>query len=330
MDNTVVANTTVALGGDITSWLNSLTIPTHDGYEFDKWVITAGYIYSVNDNATVYIMYRTAGGGQGGDPSGDPSGDTPTVRTYVDGDICIQMDNLQGEISGQTQVQVYFSKELNTVSYDSFDVYEIGEGYGTKADATVSANIITFAADEFSVHEFYSFRFVDADGKQLGQSLWDDGLYVTKIKLTFSDNSYKVYEAEKSGGDTPKVITYVNGDGDITVDAIHSGWDFTGSAQIAIQMSKTFDSVEYTSYDIREFNTADSENGTKTDAAISGDIITFTDEKIDTHNYYRIGLFDSSGNRVGQTAWDAGFKPIKITVTVDGTNHEYDIVSNWH
>lgn len=204
MDNTVVANTTVALGGDITSWLNSLIIPTHDGYEFDKWVITAGYIYSVNDNATVYIMYRTAGGGQGGSSGNNPS------------------------------------------------------------------------------------------------------------------------------GDTPKVITYVNGDGDITVDAIHSGWDFTGSAQIAIQMSKTFDSVEYESYDIREFNTADSENRDKTDAAISGDIITFTDEKIDTHNYYRIGLFDSSGNRVGQTAWDAGFKPIKITVTVDGTNHEYDIVSNWH
>jgi hypothetical protein len=199
MDNTVVANTTVARGGDITSWLNSLTIPTHDGYEFDKWVITAGYIYSVNDNATVYIMYRTAGGGQGGDPGGDPSGDTPTVRTYVngDGDICIQMDNLQGEISGQTQVQVSFSKSLNTVGYSSFDVYEFGEGQGTKADATASANIITFADDECSVHEFYRFGFVDADGNKIGQTLWDDGLYVTKIKFTFSDNSYKEYEATK-------------------------------------------------------------------------------------------------------------------------------------
>ena len=194
IDSSTVATTTVPLGADITSWLNSLTVPIHEGYKFSGWEITAGYIYNVTDNATVYIRYTESDGGTG----------------------------------------------------------------------------------------------------------------------------------------TQAILTYVNGDGDITVDAIHSGWDFTGSAQIAIQMSKTFDSVEYASYDIREFNTADSENRDKTDAAISGDIITFTDEKIDTHNYYRIGLFDSSGNRVGQTAWDAGFKPIKITVTVDGTNHEYDIVSNWH
>ena len=192
IDSSTVATTTVSINSDITSWLNSLTVPTHNGYEFDRWEITAGYITNVTDNATVYIRYRQSGGG--------------TV--------------------------------------------------------------------------------------------------------------------------TQSISTYVNGDGDIAVDTFRSGWDFTGSAQIAIQMSKTFDSVEYESYDIMEFNTADNEEGLKSDAAISGDTITFTDEKIETHHFYRIGLFNNSGNRVGQTAWDAGFKPIKITVTVDGTNHEYDIVSH--
>ena len=192
IDSSTVATTTVPINSDITSWLNSLTVPTHDGYEFDSWEITAGYITNVTDNATVYIRYTESGGGTG----------------------------------------------------------------------------------------------------------------------------------------TQEISTYVNGDGDISVNTTNSGWDFTGSATIAIQMSKTFDSVEYESYDAFEFDTADGENGAKTDAVISGDTITFTDEKIETHNFYRIGLFNASGDRVGQAAWDAGFKPIKITVTVDGTNHEYDIVSN--
>lgn len=192
INGSTVATTTVPINSDITSWLNSLTVPTHDGYVFDRWEITAGYITNVTDNATVYIRYTEPGGGT----------------------------------------------------------------------------------------------------------------------------------------ETQSISTYVNGDGDIVVDTFRSGWDFTGSATIAIQMSKTFDSVVYESYDIYEFNTADGENGAKTDATISGDTITFTDEKIETHNFYRIGLFNNSGNRVGQTAWDAGFKPIKLRVTVDGINHDYDVVSN--
>ena len=150
--------------------------------------------------------------------------------------------------------------------------------------------------------------------------------YITNV----TDNAtvYIRYTASGGGTETQSISTYVNGDGDISINAANGGLDFTGSATIAIQMSKPFDSVEYDSYDIMEFSTADGENGAKTDAVISGDTITFTDEKIETHNFYRIGLFGASGDRVGQAAWDAGFKPIKITVTVDGTNHEYDIVSN--
>lgn len=191
-NNYVVATTTVDKGSDITSWLNDLGKPTHDGYTFSSYEITAGSINNVTEDATVYLRYTVSDGGTG----------------------------------------------------------------------------------------------------------------------------------------TQSIYAGINGDGDIAVNAINSGWGFTGSATVAIQMSKTFDSVEYEFYDIMEFSTADGENGAKTDAVISGDTITFTDEKIETHNFYRIGLFDASGDRVGQTAWDAGFKPIKITVTVDGTAHEYDITSN--
>lgn len=190
-NNYAVATTTVDKGSDITSWLDGLGKPTHDGYEFSSYEITAGSITNVTEDATVYLRYTVSGGG-----------------------------------SGTT-----------------------------------------------------SFR------------------------------------------------SSVNGDGDICVTASNGEWGFTGSATVAIKMSKAFDSVEYDTFDIMEFNNDEGEQGAKVDAAISGDTIKFTDDNISTHSFYRIGLFLNS-QRVGQTAWDAGFKPIKITITVDGTHHEYDVTSN--
>lgn len=191
IDNSVVATTTVPINSDITSWLNSLTIPTHDGYKFSGWEITAGYITSVNDNATVYIKYTE-----------DSGGGTQTVKTYVngDGDICVNIENLADEISGSATVQVYFSKALNTVTYKSFDVMEFDTGSsesGQKADANMSSNIVTFTDEDCSTHRWYRVGFYDESGNRLGQSLWDDGLYITIIKFTFSDNTYKVYDVTK-------------------------------------------------------------------------------------------------------------------------------------
>ena len=190
IDSSTVATTTVPINSDITSWLNSLTIPTHDGYEFDNWEITAGYITNVTDNATVYIRYRQSGGG------------TQSVRTYVngDGDICVNIENLADEISGSATVQVYFSKALNTITYGSFDVMEFGTGSsesGQKTDANISSNIVTFTDEDCSTHRWYRVGFYDESGNRIGQSLWDDGLYITRIKFTFSDNNYKVYDVTK-------------------------------------------------------------------------------------------------------------------------------------
>ncbi len=169
--------------------MNSLTIPTHNRYEFSGWEITAGYITSVNGDATVYIKYIESGGETG----------EQTVTTYVngDGDICVQISNLADEISGEAGVQIYFSKALNTVSYDSYDVYEFGSGSGVKTDAHISSNIVSFTDEDCSTHDMYRIGFTDADGNKLGQSLWDDGLYITRIKFTISDGTYKVYSVTK-------------------------------------------------------------------------------------------------------------------------------------
>ena len=188
VDNSVVASTTVSLGADITSWLNSLAIPTHDGYVFSGWEITAGYINNVTDNATVYIKYTY-----------DSGGGTQEIKTYVngDGDICVQISNLQDEISGQAYVSLYFSKALNTVSYESYDVYEFGSDGGVKTDTNIDSNIVTFSDEDCSTHDYYRVGFYDASGNRLGQSLWDEGLYITRIKFTLSDYTEKVYTATK-------------------------------------------------------------------------------------------------------------------------------------
>lgn len=61
-NNSVIATTTVDKGSDITSWLNSLDRPTHDGYTFSGHEITAGSTTNVTEDATVYLRYTVSGG----------------------------------------------------------------------------------------------------------------------------------------------------------------------------------------------------------------------------------------------------------------------------
>lgn len=170
--------------------MNSLTVPTHEGYKFSGWEITAGYITSVTDNATVYIKYTEDSGGGTGEQ---------TVQTYVngDGDICVQISNLQDEISGRAYIALSFSKALDTVSYESFDVFEFGSGAGAKTDANIDSKIISFTDEDCSSHDFYRIGFYDENGNRLGQKLWDEGLYITSIKFVLSDYTEKVYTATK-------------------------------------------------------------------------------------------------------------------------------------
>lgn len=191
-NNYVVATTTVDKGSDITSWLDGLGKPTHDGYTFSSYEITAGSINNVTEDATVYLRYTVSGGGTG----------EQTVKTYVngDGDICVNIENLADEISGSATVQVYFSKALNTVTYKSFDVMEFSTGSsesGQKTDANISSNIVSFTDEDCSTHRWYRVGFYDGSRRRLGQSLWDAGLYITRIKFTFSDSTYKVYDVTK-------------------------------------------------------------------------------------------------------------------------------------
>ena len=183
--NETVASTTVPINSDITTWLNSLDIPVHEGYEFDYFEITAGEIENVTDDATVYIRY------------------------------------------------------------------------------SVEENVI---------------------------------------------------------------IGNVNGDGDIALNCENSGWTYNGSADIVITFSKNFDTVEFNDHDIYDFSATGEEVSMKP-STIEGNTISFTDDVIDTHDFYRIGLF-KDGQRVGQAAWDSGFKPVSVSVTQNGKTDTYEVVSD--
>lgn len=207
------------------------------------------------------------------------------------------------------------SNELSTI-YQTDSV--------TKSDSANYIELGSIAADNGELNLWLSGNY----GKAWNNAEDVNFSYTANMLFTTIEGNFGNGGSGGSGGTvTQSILTYVTGDGDIFIETSNSGWDYTGSATIEIKMSKPFDSVEYESYNIYEINTADGGEGLKSDVSIiNGDTVTFTDENIEAHGHYKIELFDASGNRVGQTAWDDGFKPIWITVIVDGNAHAYGII----
>lgn len=111
---------------------------------------------------------------------------------YEGGYICVNISGLDTEIiNGDVLVDVTFSQDLNTLDYATKDVYKLSsDGAGKKTIGSESGNVITFTDNDCSTHQMYRFGFYDESGNRLGQSLWDNGLYVTKIAFCTSENTY--------------------------------------------------------------------------------------------------------------------------------------------
>ena len=162
---------------------------------------------------------------------------------------------------------------------------------------------------DLPVHEGHVFDYYDITAGEIENVTDDATVY---IRYTVEGNV---------------ITSYVNGDGDILLDCERSGWTYTGSADIVITFSKNFDTVQFNDHDIYDFSATGEEVGMKP-STIEGNTISFTDNVIDTHNYYRVGLFNSEGNRVGQAAWDSGFKPVSVSVTQNGKVDNYEVVAD--
>lgn len=58
INNSPVFNGYVNKNSDITNILNTITIPTHEGYVFDRWETDGDDITNITKNTRVYIRYR--------------------------------------------------------------------------------------------------------------------------------------------------------------------------------------------------------------------------------------------------------------------------------
>lgn len=309
-DNPVIASTTVPLGSDITSWLKSLTVPTHDGYnmiDVEDWEITAGSITSVNDNATVYIRYQATSGGD----SEDTNTGSVVMSMNSDGDLFVQ--KIDSPISsGEATIKLKMTHNLGAVDCSYVTVKK--NSTGEVLENTVNNNgisEITFTDDSIDTQTYYIISAYDSDNNKIANALWQCSLKPRSMTITQGDNTVELTIRSNTAS------TSVNEDGDISVEDVHLIDDnVAGEATVYIKMSKSFDKIKYASYNVAEFSKGDDEEFKKENVVISGDTITFTDKNIATRNSYAICLLDANKNRLGQLLWDAGFKPVAMTITL--------------
>ena len=122
---------------------------------------------------------------------------------------------------------------------------------------------------------------------------------------------------------TAKAFTFINGDGDICINQIPNVG--SGSATVLVTFDKPLSDVTYNSINVQEFGAGGS---IKTDVVVNNNTVQFTDDDVSTHDFYAFQLFND-GQRVGQTAWDAGIIPNHLKFTLsDGSIKELDIRHN--
>lgn len=191
----------------------------------------------------------------------------------------------------------------------------------------------------------YTVKFIDWDGTILKQQTVQEGTAATPpsnpvregytftgwLPTTYTDvledlDIYAQYiKNSPDPGPEPPVVsdanTFINGDGDICVSNIPLV--ATGSANIEITFALPLDTIAFDSpIGVMEFGAG---GGAKFNASVNGNIVSFTDEDVSTLDFYAIQLY-KDGNRVGQTAWDAGIIPNKIKFTLsDSSVKEYNI-----
>lgn len=194
------------------------------------------------------------------------------------------------------RVRLFDNVYQQVISYD--DIQE-----GTNITSWITSNIPTISGYTFTGNYLYS----NPDFDQTNVNASCDITYVF----------------EQDSPVTPSAKTFLNGDGDIAISQIpFSGTVQSGdSATVTVDFSGSIDTVTHTDIFAMEFGT---QTGSMTITNKTDTSITFTDTDFSSHDFYVIQLFNN-GSRVSQDLWNAGVKPIKITITVNGTTEQYDV-----
>ena len=280
--------------------------------------------------------------GDGGGSSGVEYENKIYSLINPDGDILVNVSNydLTDFTNDNTTISVTMSKDFSTVDYNK-DMFCISEYLNDEDEpdtktASVSGNTVTFVDDRISTHSYYGIHLFDSTGEnRIGFSAWEDGFRPVSITITQGDKTITENIIQSTDESTIKNVIYTRLDhdtGHIMIDTKNYDLtDFsTGEAEIKVYMNTVtsipnFDSSKSNVFEIN----ADSAEDIVRQSSINGSIITFTDDNIISHADYYINLVDSSGNNIGQSAWEAEFRPLRITITQgDKTITENIIVSN--
>ena len=162
-NNSVIATTTVDKGSDITSWLNGLDRPTHDGYTFSGHEITAGSTTNVTEDATVYLRYTVSGGDAVERLHVDDLGvnlDTNTQSYTVSGNSIDGSTKLSGQVELKFKL-INMPTEL--VQMPTMLQVKIDDNiqYILSVDTTDSTVTVNYNVSENSMFSRIELQFVD-------------------------------------------------------------------------------------------------------------------------------------------------------------------------
>lgn len=183
VDDSIIGRNEVLEGTDISDWVDETIIPEHEGYTFVGWSPTnpAFDVESVNMDQDITFNYEL---------------DVEDPVAFVNGDGDIAISNIPYTGTGEAVVTITFAEDITSATdYDSFDVFEFGEGEGSKADATLSQDglTITFTDEDISSHDFYRIGLYDDQSERIGETAWNEGIIPVSMTITV-DGETDTYE----------------------------------------------------------------------------------------------------------------------------------------
>jgi hypothetical protein len=157
----VATQTSVAAGTDLTSWVTGLTIPEHEGYEFDEYVTYPDeFDYAdVQMSGTITIKYKAI----------PVSEDHAYYFVNPDGDFGFTLQPAE-TLTGTGTVAIQFSDDIT--GYDSYAVMEFPDGGSgeTKTSTSITGGTVTFEDIDISTTGPYIVMFYDSNNNKIPAS----------------------------------------------------------------------------------------------------------------------------------------------------------------
>ncbi len=182
----MATQTGVAAGTDLTDWVTGLTIPEHEGYEFDEYITyPEGFDYTdVQMNGTITIKYKAT----------HVSEDHAMYFVNGDGDFGFDLQPAEA-LTGTGTVAIQFSGDIT--GYDSYAVmeYPTGGSGEAKTSTSITGGTVTFDDIDVSSTGLYIVTFYDSNNTRIPASTFITN-NVVPSHATITQSSETVFSAD--------------------------------------------------------------------------------------------------------------------------------------